>query len=202
MSTVLSAPVLALNRNFAAIRVVDVKRAMSLLFNGSAEVVDVEDSHFYTYDFASWRELSDLKAEFERDKHSWVGLVHGQVAAPSVIRLSKPDRFRRHRVPLNRRNIYFRDGNICQYCGKKFPTSELSIDHVTPRSRGGKNTWTNLVCACTWCNSRKADKTAAEAGLHLIRQPREIKAPASLIKVQHRSWAHFVDDAYWNVELK
>ena len=202
MSAVLSAPVLALNRNFAAIRVVDVKRAMSLLFNGSAEVVDVEDRHFATYDFASWRELSDLKAEFESDRHTWIGLVHGRIAAPSVIRLSKPDRFRRHRVPLSRRNIYLRDGNICQYCGRRFPTSELSIDHVVPRSRGGQNTWTNLVCACTTCNSRKAAQSPAQAGLRLIRPPRQIKAPAALIRVQHQSWAHFISEAYWNVELK
>jgi len=202
MSAVLSAPVLALNRNFAAIRVVDVKRAMSLLFNGAAEVVDVDEGHFNTYDFASWRELSDLKDQFEREKHTWVGLVQGRIAAPSVIRLNKPDRFRRHRVPLSRRNIYLRDGNICQYCGRKFPTSELSIDHVIPRSRGGQNTWTNLVCACTTCNSRKAAQSPAQAGLRLIRPPREIKAAASLIRVQHQSWAHFVSEAYWNVELK
>jgi hypothetical protein len=213
MSAVLSYPVLALNRVFAPIHVIDVRRALSLLVTGAAEVVDTDDPHLGTYDFASWRELSVLKAEFERDQNAWVGLVRGQVAAPSVIRLTKFDRQRwsrtngrmgKHRgpfVPLNRRNIYHRDANTCQYCGKKFPTSELSLDHVQPRSRGGGDTWENLVCACTRCNARKADKTPQEARMRLIRLPRALKTPAQLIRVQHASWAQFVEEAYWSVEL-
>jgi hypothetical protein len=202
MSAVLSAPVLALNRHFAPLRVLDVKRAVGMVFAGAAEVVDTEDVHFQTYDFASWRELSLLKQEFERDRHDWIGLVLGHLAAPRVIRLLHFDRHRKVRVPLSRRNIYLRDGNTCQYCGKKFPTSELSLDHVIPRSRGGGSSWTNLVCACTSCNSRKAAKSPAEAGMRLIRQPRKIAAPAQLIRVQHESWSHFVSEAYWNIELQ
>lgn len=202
MSAVLSCPVLALNKAFAPLRVIDVRRALSLLVTGSAEVVDVDDAHFATYDFASWRELSALKAEFEQERHSWVGLVRGAVAAPAVVRMLKFDRHRSTRIPLNRRNIYFRDGNICQYCGRKFATSELSLDHVIPRSRGGGDTWENLVCACVSCNNRKADKLPGEAKMHLIRQPRRVKAAAQLIRVSNPSWAQFVDEAYWNVELK
>jgi 5-methylcytosine-specific restriction endonuclease McrA len=220
MTSVLSMPVLALNRVFAPIHVIDVRRALSLLVTGSAEVVDTDDPHLATYDFTSWRELSALKEEFEVEQHGWVGLVRGRVAAPNVVRLTKFDRPRhgiRRRggrrvgtrggvpgpfVPLNRRNIYHRDASICQYCGKKFPSSELSLDHVQPKSRGGGDTWENLVCACTSCNARKADKTPAEAGMRLIRVPRALKTPAQLIRVQHASWAQFVDEAYWNVELK
>lgn len=218
MTAILSAPVLTLNRVFAPIHVVDVRRALSLLVTGAAEVVDTDDPHLTTYDFASWRELSALKDEFEHDRHAWVGLVRGRVAAPTVIRLTNFDRHRRIRrggrgrggatsggspfVPLNRRNIYFRDGNTCQYCGRKFPTSELSLDHVVPRSRGGGDTWENLVCACTACNSRKADKMPGEANMRLIRAPKSLKTPAQLIRVQHASWAQFVDEAYWNVELR
>ena len=145
---------------------------------------------------------SFLREEFEHDQHAWVGLVRGCLAAPHVIRLTKFDRHRRQRVPLNRRNIYHRDANTCQYCGKRFPYSELSLDHVVPRSRGGADSWENLVCACTNCNSRKADKSLAQARMQLIRTPRALKAPAQLIRIQHESWAQFVDDAYWNVELK
>jgi 5-methylcytosine-specific restriction endonuclease McrA len=202
MSAVLSAPVLALNRHFAPLRVLDVKRAVGMLFTGAAEVVDTDDAHFQTYDFVSWRELSTLKAEFEHDQHDWIGMVKGHLAVPRVIRMMHFDRHRRVRVPLSRRNIYLRDGNTCQYCGKKFPTSELSLDHVIPRSRGGESSWTNLVCACTNCNSKKAAKTPSEARMHLIRAPRKIAAPAQLIRVQHESWAHFVSEAYWNVELQ
>ena len=202
MSAVLSAPVLALNRHFAPLRVLDVKRAVGMVFTGAAEIVDTEDAHFQTYDFASWRELSDLKAELEHDQHDWIRLVKGHLAVPRVIRLLHFDRHRKVRVPLSRRNIYLRDGNVCQYCGKKFPTSELSIDHVTPRSRGGGETWENLVCACTWCNGRKADKTPQEARMRLIRTPVPVKSAAQLIRIQNPTWAAFVDEAYWNVELK
>lgn len=202
MSAVLTHPVLALNKIFAPLRVIDVRRALSLLVTGAAEVVDAEDPHLATYDFASWHELSALRHQFEQDRHAFVGLVRGKLAVPHVVRLTRFDRHRRTRVPLNRRNIYHRDGSICQYCGKKFPTSELSLDHIIPRSRGGMDTWDNLVCACTSCNARKADKTPAEARMKLIRPPRALKAPAQLIRVEHASWAQFVDEAYWNVELK
>lgn len=202
MSAALCTPVLALNRHFAPLRVLDAKRAVGMLFAGAAEVVDTEDTHFATYDFASWRELSALKDEFDRGDHEWIGLVKGRLAVPRVIRLLHSDRHRKARVPLSRRNIYLRDGNTCQYCGRKFPTSELSLDHVIPRSRGGGSTWTNLVCACTACNARKGAKTPEEAGMHLIRPPRKIAAPAQLIRVQHASWTHFVSEAYWNVELR
>jgi 5-methylcytosine-specific restriction endonuclease McrA len=201
MSAVLSSPVLALNRHFAPLRVLDAKRAVGMVFTGAAEVVDTEDAHFTTYDFASWRELSELKAEIERERHEWIGMVRGHMAVPRVIRLLHFDRHRKARVPLSRRNIYLRDGNVCQFCGKKFPTSELSLDHVIPRSRGGTSSWTNLVCACTNCNARKGARTPSEASMHLIRAPRKVAAPAQLIRVQHESWAHFVSEAYWNAEL-
>ena len=202
MSAVLESPVLALNRHFAPLRVLDVKRAVGMVFTGAAEVVDTTDAHFTTYDFASWRELSSLKDEFEREQHDWIGLVIGRLAVPRVIRLLNFDRHRKLRVPLSRRNIYLRDRNICQFCGKRFPTSELSLDHVIPRSRGGTSTWTNLVCACTTCNARKGARTPAEAGMAIIRAPRKVAAHAQLIHVQHESWAHFVSEAYWNVELQ
>ena len=89
MTGVLASPVLALNRIFAPIHVISVRRALSLLVTGSAEVVDTDDPHLATYDFASWRELSELKVELERERHSWVGLVRGLVAAPTVVRLTK-----------------------------------------------------------------------------------------------------------------
>ena len=202
MSAVLCSPVLALNRHFAPLRVLNAKRAVSMVFTGNAEVVDTQDAHFTTYDFAMWRELSALKAELERERHEWIGMVKDHLALPRVIRLLNFDRHRKERVPLSRRNIYLRDANVCQYCGKKFPTSELSLDHVIPRSRGGGSSWTNLVCACTDCNARKGARTPTEAGMHLIHAPRKIAVPAQLIRVQHESWTHFVSEAYWNTELQ
>jgi 5-methylcytosine-specific restriction endonuclease McrA len=202
MAAVLEMPVLALNRHFSPMRVMEVKRALGMVFTGSAEVVDTEDGHFATYDFATWRELSELKDALERERHEWIGMVRGRLAVPRVIRLLDFDRHRKVRVPLSRRNIYLRDRNVCQYCGKRYPTSELSLDHVMPRSRGGESSWTNLVCACTGCNARKGARTPAEAKMRLIRLPRKVSAPEQLIRVQHASWSHFVSEAYWNVELQ
>src|SRR4029078_3749675 len=91
MSAILSAPVLTLNRIFAPIRVIDVRRALSLLVTGAAEVVDAEDPPLPTYDFSSWFELSVLKEQIEFDKHAWVGLVRGRLAVPHVVRLTKFD---------------------------------------------------------------------------------------------------------------
>ncbi|MFZ9098645.1 MAG: HNH endonuclease, partial [Burkholderiaceae bacterium] len=70
-----------------------------------------------------------------------------------------------------RRNIFARDGSRCQYCGKRFPTSELSIDHVVPRSQGGKTTWTNVVTACRGCNHRKGNRTPEQARMPLLYVP-------------------------------
>jgi 5-methylcytosine-specific restriction endonuclease McrA len=111
-----------------------------------------------------------------------------------------------HHVRLNRRNLYARDGNKCQYCGRRFPTSELSIDHVVPQSRGGENSWANLVCACVRCNARKGNKTPPEAGMDLVRTPRRPRTcPDRRIRLRRRhyeAWRVFLNEAYWTVELR
>ena len=103
-------------------------------------------------------------------------------------------------------NIFARDGNQCQFCGKKFPTSELSLDHVVPRSQGGKTTWENIVCACVDCNVRKGGRTPKQAHMTLIRKPEKPKrSPLLSMKLSQKkyiSWQSFLDSAYWNVELK
>jgi len=198
--------VLVLNKHFMAIRVVNVRRAFSLLFRELAEVIHVEDGQYLSYDFESWREISELHREFEPERHDWVSTVRFSVAVPRIIRLLLYDRLPRQDVTFNRRNIYARDGNRCQYCGRRFPTSELSIDHVVPRSRGGQMTWENVVCACLRCNVKKGGRTPTEAGMHMITKPRKPRrSPVINLKLSHakyRSWKQFLDHAYWTVELK
>ncbi|MCA9296551.1 MAG: HNH endonuclease, partial [Phycisphaerales bacterium] len=125
---------------------------------------------------------------------------------PKIIRLFGYDRLPRQDVKLNRRNLYARDGSRCQFCGKKFSTRELTLDHVVPRVQGGQHTWENLVCACVRCNSRKGGRTPDQANMALIRQPvRPKRNPAitlSLGKAKYASWKAFLNDAYWTVELK
>jgi 5-methylcytosine-specific restriction endonuclease McrA len=73
---------------------------------------------------------------------------------------------------LSRKNILLRDRNTCQYCATVLPSGELTLDHVTPRSRGGSSTWENLVACCHTCNRRKGNQSPLEAGMKLMREPR------------------------------
>jgi 5-methylcytosine-specific restriction endonuclease McrA len=189
-----------------AIRVVGARRAFSLLFRELAEVVSLEEGKYFNYDFESWCEVSEFRRNFELDGHDWVSTVNFNIAVPRIIRLLFYDRLPRNEVKFNRRNIFARDKNRCQYCGNRYPTSELSLDHVIPRSMGGKSAWANMVCACTGCNVKKGGRTPKEAGLSLIQKPVKPKRnPLLHVHLGHqryRSWKQFLDHAYWSVELK
>lgn len=204
----LSASVLVLNRQYMAIHVVDVRRAFGLLMRQLAEVIHIEDGSYANYDFDSWREISELRAEMDlRDPDDdWIRSVSFEIQAPRVLRLLHYDRVPKQRVRLNRRNLFARDDNRCQYCGKRFITSELSIDHVVPSCRGGETTWENVVCACVKCNVRKGGRTPAEANMRLKKKPiRPRRSPMLSVKLgnpKYASWKTFVDSAYWSVDLK
>jgi 5-methylcytosine-specific restriction endonuclease McrA len=206
-NSALDASVLVLNKLFMAVHVISVRRAFCLLFKELAEVVSLEDGQFATYDFATWREVSEYRAQYYRQEDDdWVRTVSTEIQAPRVIRLTGYDRMPRQTVKFNRRNIFARDNNQCQYCGKRFPTSELSLDHVSPRSQGGIASWENIVCACVSCNVKKGGRTPKEAHMHLIRKPEKPKrSPILNLKLTHskyQSWRTFLDSAYWSVELK
>ena len=206
-SSALDASVLVLNKLFMAIHIIPVRRAFCLLCKNLAEVVSLEDGQFTTYDFATWREVSEYRARhFRQADDDWIRTVSCEIQVPRVIRLMDYDRLPKQTVKFNRRNIFARDNNQCQYCGKKFPTSELSLDHVLPRSQGGKTTWENIVCACVDCNVRKGGRTPKQAHMTLIRKPEKPKrSPLLCLKLTQRkyqTWQSFLDSAYWNVELK
>jgi len=198
--------VLVLNKHYMAIRIVGARRAFSLLFRQLAEVVSLEDGSYANYDFESWCQVSEFKRNFEPDGYDWVSTVNYYVAVPRIIRLLFYDRLPRNEVKFNRRNIFARDKSRCQYCGRKQPTTELSLDHIIPRSAGGKSAWENIVCACTECNVRKGGRTPKEAGMTLIQKPAKPRHnPLIHIHLGHqryRSWKQFLDNAYWSVELK
>jgi 5-methylcytosine-specific restriction endonuclease McrA len=168
----LNSHVLVLNKHYMALRITSARRAFSLLFRDIAEVIHIEEGRYVSYDFDSWREISEFQRTFEPEQHDWVRTVRFSIAVPRIIRLLAYDRLPQTEVKLNRRNIYARDRNRCQYCGKKFSTSELSLDHVVPRSRGGDSVWENVVTACAPCNHKKGDRTLEESGLTLRRLPR------------------------------
>jgi 5-methylcytosine-specific restriction endonuclease McrA len=205
-SPALSSSVLLLNRLYMALRVISAKRAMTLIYRELAEVVSLEDGQYLSYDFDDWLEVSAAKASFEPDEHDWIRTVHFQIAVPKIVRLLAYDKLPRVSVKLNRRNLFARDHNRCQYCGRRVPTSDLSIDHLIPRSQGGTTCWENVVCACTVCNVKKGGRTPAEAHMRLIARPqRPRRSPILTIKLsdsRYASWKQFLDFAYWNVELK
>jgi 5-methylcytosine-specific restriction endonuclease McrA len=115
------------------------------------------------------------------------------------------DRLPKKEVKFTRHNVFERDKNTCQYCRKVFPRAELNLDHVLPRDRGGQTTWENIVCSCIPCNSRKSNRLPHEAGMRLMTKPKRPKwrpfVTINLALRAHESWKHFVDVAYWNVEL-
>jgi 5-methylcytosine-specific restriction endonuclease McrA len=203
--------VLLLNAHYMAMRVVSVRRAFTLLFKRDAskrpiaEVVHIEDGRYVSYDFADWAELSAFKREFEPASHDWIRAVRFDLVVPRIVRVLTFAKLPKHDVKLNRRNIFARDNSICQYCGKRFSSSQLSLDHVIPRSRGGTSNWGNLVCACVKCNVKKGGRTPDEAHLSLIRPPvKPRRNPVVSIKLsdhRYRSWKQFLDAAYWDVEL-
>ncbi len=202
----LNTSVLMLNRLYMAVRVISARRAMTLLYRDLVEVVSVEEGNYLSYDFETWVEVSEAKQSFEPERYDWIRTVRFDIAVPKIVRLLGYDKLPRATVKLNRRNLFARDQNRCQYCGRKFPTSELSIDHVTPRSQGGRNSWENLVCACVRCNTRKGGRTPTQAGMTLVTRPRmPRRSPVLSIKMsdsKYASWKQFLDYAYWNVELK
>jgi len=207
-ASALDSSVLVLNRNYMAVHVTTAKRAFCLLFKEVAEVIAFDDNNtMSSYDIHSWLELTSLRGSFAavEEEGEYVRTVSLDIRVPKIIRLLVYDRLPRKLVKFNRRNIFARDGNRCQYCGRRHSTTELSLDHIIPRSRGGQATWTNIVCCCTECNVRKGGRTPQEAGMRLIRLPFKPKrSPLIRIKLQsdkYKSWRHFVDDAYWSVTL-
>jgi len=139
-------PVLVLNATFEPINVTAVRRALVLLLKGVAQAEELN--------------------------HAEIHSASNAVRVPSVIRLLAYRHIPQQTRALSRKNILLRDRNICQFCGKIFPASDLTLDHVVPRSRGGRSSWENLVACCYQCNNHKGDRTPEEAGLQLVRRPR------------------------------
>ncbi len=202
----LNAPVLVLNKLWLAVRVTDARRAFSLLCCNIAEVIHVDEGNYSGHDFENWSQLGQAWKQFEQQDYQRVRTVRAHLVIPKIIRLLGYDQLPRQGVKLNRRNIYARDHSLCQYCGKNFPTTELSLDHVLPRSQGGISTWKNLVCCCVRCNAKKGGRTPQQAHMKLINQPYKPKRnPAITVRLQNNRfacWQTFLDNAYWSVELK
>lgn len=139
--------VLLLNASYEPMKIISWQRAITMFFSGKVEVVE----------------------EYDHDIRS-VSMI---IKAPAVVRLLRYVTIRRRCPPLNRRNVFARDGGVCQYCNKALRYEQATLDHVIPRSKKGTTTWDNIVCCCGRCNRKKGNKTPAEAGMPLLAQPIE-----------------------------
>jgi 5-methylcytosine-specific restriction endonuclease McrA len=164
----MKAPVLVLNANFEPINVCNTRRAICLILAGKASLV--------------------------MDGRGEIKAVTSSYPSPSIIRLEKMVIRPRPRITLTRREIFRRDNNTCQYCGKR--TQDLTIDHVIPRHLGGKHVWNNVVAACPRCNHLKGGRTLEEAHMVLLRQPKEPAPTARYIFGKHleefQEWEPFI----------
>ena len=161
-------PVLVLNQNYETLNVCPVRRAMVLLFCDKAEVLENGSGQIHT--------VSDV------------------FNVPSVIRLTYMVKRPRLRKKLTRIEVFIRDGYVCQYCGKQF--RDLTLDHVIPRSRGGRHIWGNVVSCCIKCNRRKAGHTPEELGMRLISTPKSpppdgFRIPGRYLQ-NHGEWQKYV----------
>jgi 5-methylcytosine-specific restriction endonuclease McrA len=168
---------LVLNATYEPLRVVPWQKAITLLFQGKVEVIAVYD-----------REIRGVTV---------------RVRLPSVLRLLRHVRMKRSfaDVPFSRTNVYARDEHACQYCGERFPPSQLTFDHVVPVARGGRKDWDNIVTCCIPCNRRKGDLLPEQAGLRLVRRPRR---PPSLPHLTlslgvHRTPDSWRDYLFWDL---
>ncbi|GAB4144643.1 MAG: HNH endonuclease [Planctomycetaceae bacterium] len=190
----LQSNVLTLNKAYLAIHAIPARRAFCLLFKGMAEVINIEEGSFLSYDFDDWREISELRFSMNefRENDEWISAVNFRIQVPRIIRLLRYDRIPTSVVKFNRRNVFLRDEHRCQYCRKRFGTQHLSLDHVIPRSRGGMTTWNNIVCACLKCNVRKGGRTPQEAGMRLLREPvRPKRSPVLSHQMVHEKYAEW-----------
>jgi len=196
-ASILNEETLVLNRSWVAITTTSVRDALTMLFTGNARAIQPDT--YETFGFDSWSALAI-------PPHApCVRTVSMRIRIPEVVVLTRYGGVPRMTPSFSRRNLFLRDTNTCQYCGKRPGTKELTIDHVLPRSRGGLSSWANCVLACVDCNRRKANRLPSEASMILLKKP---ACPAwtpimevPLMRVR-QSWKKFVSDSYWNATLE
>ena len=167
----LQKPVLVLNASYEPINVCAARRALVLVLKGVASAEEESMQHIHS--------------------------ARAAVRLPSVIRLLEYRRIPHQTRALSRKNILMRDRYTCQYCHRTLPSSELTLDHVVPRSRAGESNWENLVACCNPCNNKKGNRTPEEAGMKLARQPR----PFSLHTSRHLMRLLGKSDEQWRKYL-
>ncbi len=183
----LNSTVLVLNRSYLPIHVTSARRAFALIYRDAARVVN-ED--YETFDFDGWRRRR------VREGSAAVGTPSGSIGVPKVILLPGFDRVPKRHIRYSRINVFARDKFTCQYCGEQPHRSQLNLDHVIPRSLGGRTTWENVVCSCVVCNRRKGGRTPQQARLRLMRAPSKPRWTPLMnhigLSVRYNEWRPFL----------
>ena len=183
--------VLVLNRHWLAIDAITPAEAFGHLATGTARALRIEGDTMQAFDWEDWRGLPADEGS------SVVGTTRGPVRIPTVIVLSRYGRVPIHAPRLGFRALWERDGGRCQYSGRKLTPAEANIDHILPRSRGGRDEWENCVLADRAINARKGARTPAEAGLRLLCQPRKPRSVPATLRVRNLwnipDWNHFLN---------
>ncbi len=191
---ILTEKVLVLNRNYQAIQVTTVQRAICHLVKGSAKVITPD---WTTHTLEEWIEASRF---YYNGNGKMIRSPSLSFLAPDAIYLVTYDRLPRLEVVFSRANLLVRDNYTCQYCGRSVKNpKDRTIDHVIPRSRGGKTVWENVVLCCRKCNLRKGDRTPEEVGMKLIKRPKAPKWESIFMedfpKEKKEIWRQFLDFA-------
>lgn len=192
---------LVLNKNWRPISTVTLEDAITKVFStykdGTPKAKIIEPESYQTY---TWEDWSKIRPSDDEERISAASM---SFKIPEIILLSRYEKLPYPKVHFSRRTLYKRDNLQCQYCGVKPGSEELTIDHVIPRSKGGLTVWENCVLACVPCNRKKADKTVAQSGMKLLREPK--KPDMNLYRFSTykpvKSWGQFIDLSYWSVQL-
>lgn len=196
-----SRKVLVLNKCWTPINTIPLRDAITLIFgdnDGEPKAKIIEPESYMAMDWSDW---SNLKPNVDEEAIRSANLVF---RVPEIIILSKYDKMPKPKVHFSRRTLFKRDCFTCQYCGVKPHNDELTIDHVIPRSQGGKTTWENCILACYKCNSKKANKTPKQANMKLLKEPHKPNMRYFKCDLTHRvkSWEMILGEMYWSIELE
>lgn len=195
MTSVLNRRVLVLNKSWIAVNIRNVVKSLTMVCKGVAHIV--EPVTYQTFNWDEWLELEPSEGE------PCIRCIDFAIRVPEIIVLNTYQKVPKVSLVFNRRNVYTRDNYTCQYCAVQLNPVDLTIDHVIPRSKGGKSTFENCVVACQTCNRRKADKTLKESGMKLLNIPVKPKwVPSFHNGPMLNSWEKFLSEVYWNVPLK